>query len=179
MTTYMDPDSLYVHGRNALPALVWQHQHRLSPDRYWELVRAAWTGAEWPLHKLQPAQWRALFKGSKRARGRRQMLLASERQTLRKMHNTITVYRGEQGPESRYKWSWTLDRDRAVWFARRFNHLGNGRLLTGHVAKRNIVAYFDEGRGEQEIVVTSGVTVDHVEVIPVLCPANVCGDQLQ
>jgi hypothetical protein len=49
--------------------------------------------------------------------------------------------------------SWTLDRDKAIWFAKRFSMLPRltPRLVEGFVHKRHVLAYFG-GRKEKEIV---------------------------
>lgn len=156
MTTYIDPGTIWRQGRNAMPRLVYEHRHHIAPSDYWELVRSAWTGAEWPLHKLTPTEWRRLFRFRT---GRRFMMDDGERAHLRSLPAEIRVYRGEQG-NVKHRWSWTLDRARAEWFGTRFPHLGSGRLLMGTVLKRQVVAYLNSGRGEQEILVTSRVYVD-------------------
>jgi hypothetical protein len=46
--------------------------------------------------------------------------------------------------------SWTLDRERAEWFANRFDQ--KGIVIEKAIGKEEIVAYFS-GRGDQEIIV--------------------------
>lgn len=67
---------------------------------------------------------------------------------------TITIHRGIRGRRlSRRGLSWTLDRERAVWFARRFTKKENQPVvLSAEVKKANILALFD-GRNESEIVI--------------------------
>ncbi|MDP9471923.1 MAG: hypothetical protein M3Q71_14880, partial [Chloroflexota bacterium] len=71
----------------------------------------------------------------------------------------LTIYRGvsslwgERGERiTRRGVSWTEDRERAVWFARRFSFNGPGTLLTAEVFPEHVLGIF-HGRGEVEIVV--------------------------
>lgn len=63
----------------------------------------------------------------------------------------ITVYRGVK--ENNYKGlSWTIDRNIATWFAKRFSYNVNKvYLFSGHLKKKDIIAFFD-CRNESEIV---------------------------
>ena len=47
--------------------------------------------------------------------------------------------------------SWTLSRDRAEWFAKRYLFMGDSVLYAGVIQARDVIAYTDE-RGEAEIV---------------------------
>ncbi len=58
--------------------------------------------------------------------------------------------------------SWTLDRNKAVWFAQRYSvltELGAPKLAEATVRKRDILAYFN-GRKEKEVVVDSSKLID-------------------
>ena len=59
-----------------------------------------------------------------------------------------TVYRGI-GTESRENGiSWTLDKEKATWFARRFSE---GYVIQGTVEKKDILAFFND-RKEKEVI---------------------------
>src|ERR1700737_4874751 len=62
--------------------------------------------------------------------------------------------------------SWTLDRDKAVWFARRFSEfsVGAARLFHGNVKRQDGHAFFSGGN-ESEIV-ASEVKVLKLEKLP-------------
>lgn len=63
----------------------------------------------------------------------------------------ITIYRGVK--ENDYKGlSWTIDRNIAEWFAKRFSYNVNKvYLFSGQLKKRDIIAFFD-CRNENEVV---------------------------
>src|SRR5437660_6332003 len=65
---------------------------------------------------------------------------------------TVTVYRGTMRPGRRIGISWTTDKAKAEWFARRFA-FGEMRpvLFTGRVRKSKIIACFT-GRNESEVL---------------------------
>lgn len=67
-----------------------------------------------------------------------------------KLPTTITVYRGAQADLNEDGLSWTLDRDRAAWFARRFSPT-SPILLQAQVRKTDVIAVL-LGRGEDEIL---------------------------
>jgi len=79
---------------------------------------------------------------------------AAERRTLAELPVEFPIYRGFIGKRGEGL-SWSLSRRKAVWFARRFSvltHLGQPRLMTGTIKKKDVLAYFN-GRKEKEIVV--------------------------
>ncbi len=64
----------------------------------------------------------------------------------------VTIYRGVTSHNKRKKkaFSWSIDRDIAVWFANRFS-TGTGEVWTMQVPKERILCYF--GDREKEVVV--------------------------
>jgi len=79
----------------------------------------------------------------------------TERAALAGLDEQLTVYRGFRRPGKHLAPSWTLDRARAEWFARRPLDRNKGYVATTTVAKSSVMAYFT-GRGEQEIVLEPG-----------------------
>ena len=63
----------------------------------------------------------------------------------------VTIYRGVR--VNNYKGlSWTIDKQRAEWFAKRFGINGEkGYVFTGLINKKDIIAFFDS-RNEEEVV---------------------------
>lgn len=63
--------------------------------------------------------------------------------------SVITIYRGVK--ENDYKGlSWTIDKNTAIWFAKRFSNV-DCYVFTGQLKKKDIIAYFNN-RDEAEIV---------------------------
>jgi hypothetical protein len=135
------------HRCNALVHVEHLAGKRMTNLEYWTLVEAVWIDSENIGQNRD--QWDALWT-SKRTR-REMVMTPEEREALAAMPDPIPVYRGciaERNPDGL---SWTLDFDRARWFAQRFEWHGTPTVLAGDVAKADVLAYFT-GRNEQEIV---------------------------
>src|SRR5258705_147764 len=78
-----------------------------------------------------------------------------ERSFLAGLPEEITIYRGFNGGHGEGM-SWTLDRDKAIWFAKRFR---SAPALATALAIRGDVHAFFSGRNEFEIV------IDKVELL--------------
>lgn len=130
----------------------------LSDGDYWSLLREVYLDAE--LVMADQDVWLRLLRSSRAARGN--LMKDDEHASLAQLADVITIYRGCGSSEGVPGMSWTLDRDRAIWFAhyscgsrRRYNFplfAGTApRLVTGRLTKNDLLAYFCE-RQESEIV---------------------------
>ena len=75
--------------------------------------------------------------------------------TVERLGGELTIYRGCPTPTSARRMSWTLDLERARWFAGRqafFGYTGAGLVYQGTVDSVDALAYFT-GREEAEVVV--------------------------
>jgi len=136
----------------------------LSPTDYWRLVGAVWTDSE-NIHE-HFADWQRLWSAPKT--NKHLCMTPKERASLEGMSSSIPVWRGV-GFRGRIKGlSWTLDREKAVWFARRFRHRGSGKLIHAQIERDNVHAFF-QGRREAEVVASD------VEVLKI---ENLKGDNL-
>lgn len=66
------------------------------------------------------------------------------------LSGVVTIYRGVGSEKYRDGISWTLDREKAEWFATRFTD--NGIVYSAKVKSKDILYYISE-RGEEEIIV--------------------------
>lgn len=73
-----------------------------------------------------------------------------ERVFFRDLPQVMIAYRGHQ-TVNRDGMSWTLDRDKALWFAQRYAR-GTYGVLSAQIKKRDVLFYAD-GRNESELVV--------------------------
>lgn len=73
----------------------------------------------------------------------------------------VTIYRGVSSKKYRDGLSWTLDKDKAEWFATRFTQ--EGVVYSATVKSENILYYITD-RGEEEIIVDPKKLI-HVEKI--------------
>lgn len=122
-----------------------EHMHKMSNRTYWRLLADVWTDAEGCGVNFR--WWRTCFNSSRPNRER--LMLAKERAKLAALPDTFTIYRGAE-PRHRKGLSWTIDREKAEWFARRFQR--GGKVYSATARKVDVIAYFD-CRGESEIVI--------------------------
>jgi hypothetical protein len=142
---------VFLHERpHRIEALVKIQEH-LSDRDYWELVGGVWIDSENIFQCID--EWSETL-GSPR-KYRRHIMDADERRDLRAMPETITIYRGCRREMNEDGWSWTTDRAKAEWFAKRHPWSdGNPLVIEATVPKKHVVAYFT-GRNESEIVAYS------------------------
>lgn len=123
--------------------------NKIPPDQYWPLIRSVWIDTEnlWQWGELK----RTLLLAKKPLR--RLLMNEAEREMLNGMQEvTPLIFRGFSPPGKAKGWSWTFDRTKAEWFAKRFAEKGTGRVAIGEVYTKDIIAYF-ESRNEWEVVV--------------------------
>ena len=154
---------LALHGHEEVLEAFVTLQDQLEGKEYWELLRDVWIRAE----QIQPRDvWAQLLTQHEGARTA--IMTEEERAHLASLPEQITVYRGVGNPEHQQGFSWTLDRQRAEWFAQRFldqpiaamfrltsfdpNHKAEPVLVTGVVSRKDVIAYLAQ-RDEQELVV--------------------------
>ncbi len=115
-----------------------------------DLVRHVWMDSEWPSTNL--SFWVSLFKVSEPLL----MMNKLEQKTLNRLPNMIDIYRGvgvNDGKPLRTKkhgLSWTLDKDKATWFAKRFGL--EPYVFHANIDKRLVRALFLT-RGEREVII--------------------------
>jgi hypothetical protein len=157
---------VYLHERphraNALYRLAVDHGAEISNEDYWELVGSVWVDSE-NIYQNED-EWEFLLSSERP--GREHMMDEEERAAFAALPDTLTVYRGCHRELNEDGLSWTLDRDRAAWFAKRFASVtGSDPIVhVGEVSKSQVVAHF-LGRNEAEIVLIEPEAVrrDHLE----------------
>jgi hypothetical protein len=145
-----------------------EHEHKIRDNAaYWQLVRDIWLATEIFHHNYH--KWGRLWlKGRPE---RHEVMEPEEREALAALPDLVQIYRGGHHPKSLHRgFSWTTDRDEAVWFARRYQER---RVRPPHVCKamvrrEDILAMFDTS--EREVVVNPttliDVTMRHVGYAP-------------
>jgi hypothetical protein len=78
-------------------------------------------------------------------------MIPEERNALANMPGSFRIWRGLVFRGRAQGLSWTIDRDKVVWFAQRFAMGRGGRLIHADVERRNVHAFFQR-RKESEIV---------------------------
>lgn len=145
------PAYVFLHERpHRFEALMFARDFGTCPEPdFWELAADVWVDSE---NIWQHADdWYDLFEAAS-ADDRAAMMSTEERAALAAMPESITVWRGCEREVNEDGLSWTLDRSRAEWFARRFKRDGDAPLLIeGRLDRADVVAYFT-ARGEDEII---------------------------
>ena len=154
---------VFMHERpfrvEALTALV--EEGVMTPRQTWSLIGEAWTDSEniWQLW----SEWMILWTHDTPLHSA--MMTKAEIKALADMPDEIEVFRGVNRGDMSSGFSWTIDRKKAEWFARRYAE-GEGRtsvVLHGTVAKSDVLAFF-KNRGESEIVaLPEDVDVNQIE----------------
>jgi hypothetical protein len=133
---------------------------------FWDAVRLVWMDSE-NIRQHQD-EWDELLRSDRP--GRENMMDDEEREALAVLPEMVEIYQGHTD-ERDDGWSWTTDRDKALWFARRFASMEGAEpeLSTAMVHRDDIAAYL-LGRGEHEVLVDPDlvalVQVDMVEREP-------------
>lgn len=140
---------IYLHERPyRLAALMGIVQSTLLPnDVLAQLVADVWTDSEniWQNQTTWKALWGMLEDTSA-------CMSPEDLATLHALPDMLPVYRGLRAPNlNPLGLSWTLDRDKAVFFAKRYSG-NNPVVVSGVVPKHRVYAYISE-RDESEIVV--------------------------
>jgi len=116
----------------------------LSAEDFALVVATEWKSDEAPSRSL--TYWLSVFRLAVNGIGR------YVTDTEEPLPNDLTIWRGVARPRYARGMSWTLDRERAEWFARRFAAMyGDPRLYTATVDSDQVLGYL-QGRQESEIV---------------------------
>ncbi|MBE3141429.1 MAG: hypothetical protein IMZ53_12715 [Thermoplasmata archaeon] len=124
--------------------------NELKPREYWRLLADIWIDTEYAW-QYKPIWEMLLFRKEKKYRQAKHFFMNDkDRKSFIGMPKGFKIYRGCIA-KSITGFSWTLNRERAVWFATRFNQK-EAYLLEGWVNKDRILAVIT-GRNEDEILV--------------------------
>ena len=119
---------------------------KLPDAKYWSLLSSIWTDTENGWQNIE--QWKELFGSSRPSRSF--LMDEDEHFAFDNLGENFTVYRGCQKDVNEDGISWTLKREKAQWFANRFQK--DGVVLEKAITKQDAVALFI-GRDESEVVV--------------------------
>lgn len=137
---------------------------RDDPAAFWPLLAETWIDSE-NIREMRDA-WLDLWGSDVPERER--VMDEEERAALAALPETVEVWRGVGHEDAVHGLSWTVDRDKAAWFARRFavDQRRTPYLAFGRVAKADVLAYF-LSRAESEIVaLPESVELTDVETLP-------------
>jgi hypothetical protein len=143
---------VFLHERpyrlEAMQNLFFQGVDWGSKENFWKLVASVWVDSENIWQNIEA--WSEIFGfyGDEA----RAMMNEEELAEFQQLPMEFTVYRGttrNEETEETGALSWTLDRDIAVWFSKRFSKAG--KVLERKVRKEDVVALITR-RSEKEII---------------------------
>ena len=115
------------------------------------LIASVWVDSENIFENFEA--WQEIWDYGFLSADRQNALMdAEEIATLASMPDTFEIYRGTSYRSSVKGMSWTIDKKKAIWFAKRFNQTRKPLLASATVRKENVLAFF-RCRNESEIVV--------------------------
>lgn len=141
--------AIWLHERPYRLQKLSEYSRHMEDDEFWRELGNVITDSE-NLWQNLPLLKRMLR--SKR-KGRENIMEKEEREALSRMKDVLTVWRGCEDRNQKGI-SWTLDENKAKWFAQRFKR-SNAKMhyvLKALVNKKDVIAYF-MGRGESEVIV--------------------------
>jgi hypothetical protein len=123
--------------------LVKQNKIKKLSKKYWKILSSLWTGSENIFQNKD--LWDDLLKDKTNSH---YFMSKKDLKFFNSLENEFIVYRGYSHWENGY--SYTLDKERAIWFADRFGQ--NGFVKERLVRKEEIFAYTNS-REENEIII--------------------------
>ena len=119
----------------------------VTPSEYWRLLGEIYTDSE-NIRQNYNA-WEELLFTHAPAIKPKSFMPEEDYRAFKKLPAKLRVYRGVQS-EFWQGFSWTLNEDKAKWFASRYSSK-TGLVTVGTIKKSKVLGYFN-GRGEEEIV---------------------------
>lgn len=113
---------------------------------YWSLLGEIWIDSEniWQNKSV----WKDLL--SSEEPHREFFMTESDRKIFKALPEKITIYRGYTPRQNKNGYSYTIDKQRAEWFAKRFS-TKKGEVRERVVLKKDCIAYLG-GKNEKEII---------------------------
>ena len=150
-------ESKYLKAKN-YSSYVWLHERpyriqaflnvreKLKDKDYWETLGDIWRDSEniWQNKML----WLALLSVDRKQK--EYFMNEEDRRFLKLLPKEIIIYRGYIKNKNKSGYSYTLNKEKAKWFANRFGN--NGLVETRTINKSDVFAYTNQ-RGENEIII--------------------------
>ena len=123
--------------------LIKQNKIKKFSKKYWRILRFLWTRSE---NIFQHKElWKELLKDKTNSH---YFMSKKDLEFYNSLENEFMVYRGYNQWEDGY--SYTIDKDVAIWFAERF---GQNGLIRERLVKKEDVFAFTNSREEKEIII--------------------------
>lgn len=138
---------VFLHERPYRLEAFMEIEEHVPDDHYWSLVHSIWIDTENAGQNLM--EWLDIWHADRP--GREGGMSDQEREHLAQLPPMVEVWRGARRSDH-LALSWSLNKKKAMWFARRFAKKGERLfLMRGLVKKEDILAVI-LGRNEWEVV---------------------------
>lgn len=155
---------VFIHERPYRLEAFDEIESELDDKPYWEILSQIWTDTEnfWQNMKM----WKNFWRSDRPWRD--SVMDDDEKKSFADLPEMITIYRGFTHGEAVNGLSWTLSKEKAVWFAKRFSteersHKHPPRIASTTINKSLAFAYL-ESRGEQEIVIDAETFINVIKI---------------
>jgi hypothetical protein len=132
---------------------------------FWQTVGTVWTDSENIWQYME--EWEELFDRAEQDSNSIHFMDEEEREAYKRLPKRFTIYRGYHNDKSavhggeiynKYGFSYSLDKEKAEWFAGRFQRRGRG-VLKRTVDKKDVFA-IKLSRQEKEIIIFPRILLD-------------------
>lgn len=123
-------------------------ESNLDDKEYWKLLSQVYTDSE-NIYQFYEDWDELLCSGRK---DKSAFMDNEEIKFLNTLPDEFIVYRGYLHEESEFGFSWTLDKERAIWFSNRGDSTGNGSFVSELKIKKTDVFAYKSSRNESEII---------------------------
>lgn len=91
-------------------------------------------------------------------------LMQEDYETFRSLPEKLTIYRGTSKGNSKDAISWTIDKDRAIWFYKKYD--SKGTVLEAKINKEDVLCYLDKTACNEKEVIVDYKKIYDVKEIP-------------
>lgn len=145
---------VYTHHRPYRVDALLYAVRKVGASRLWPLIGDVWRDSESNMQSVE--EWEEIWSHAYARNGKfrkchKFVMRAKDRRAFEALPETLTLYRGCFSPDDVDAYSWTLDIDKAEWFARRKCWNGSPTVAKVEVHKSFALAYFSD-RNEAEVV---------------------------
>lgn len=129
----------------------------MSRDDMSQILADIWISTESP--NLDPNMSKSKLVSLFKKANPKELMNEDELKVFNEFEETVTIYRGvtSYNADNIKALSWTLDFDKADWFANRFEE--DGTVYEAEIDKSHILAYFNR-RNESEVIVDPRYLID-------------------
>ena len=132
-----------------LPVFFKYTEEFLDAKDYAKFLQHLWVSTEFPNYdaNVSLAEFKKYFR-----KADKKLLMGNDFKAYEELPDKVTVYRGTYLKATTKALSWTTDKSKAEWFARRFGE--GGKVYEATINKKDIFAYFPSA-GESEVVLNN------------------------